>query len=226
MDAFDLLDSLLTLPGLMIYVFPTLIARFTIGSHHFLRFAIANLLLGWTIIGWFFLLYRAISGQPLAFGRAAEPASPTVERRWEPEEKTTDRMVASGERPSEVQRDLMEALERRGRAELFDEPSGVRISVALDDLGHRIEVPVANLDPRRGQRHRARQAIQDAQWRQAETGDGIDPSTGLDDEAASWGWTVAHGSAQQAASAAEKLLSTILDRPIDSGARVVESRLA
>ena len=123
-------------------------------------------------------------------------------------------------------------LDATGQAELLHEASGVRIVVELDGLGktageanpspgYRLEVPVDSLDPKRGQRHRARQAILETRWRQAEGDDVPIPANALADDDTSWGFQVDHGDSNDAADAALRLFCTIADQPIDVRVRVV-----
>ncbi len=118
--------------------------------------------------------------------------------------------------------EIVATLNGRGAAEILHEESGVRVRVTLDG-GYRLEVPTASLDPRRGQRHRARQAIDEARWRLLEAGAGPAPDLeGSTDEAAeSWGFSIDGGDAKTAADAALRLLCRIAELPIDVRLKVL-----
>ncbi|MEM9291031.1 MAG: superinfection immunity protein [Acidobacteriota bacterium] len=112
---------------------------------------------------------------------------------------------------------IADALSRSGRAEIHHEKSGVRIQVerlgGAGGSGFRIEVPVASLDPRRGHRHRARQALTEARWRFSE--DGSEAQDPLSDDEASWGYVAPRDDAEGAADIALRLICTITEEPID-----------
>jgi hypothetical protein len=125
-------------------------------------------------------------------------------------------------------------LDYRRFIEILHEESGVRVRVKLygsagakagaedEKPGYRIDVPTAPLDPRRGQRHRARQAISEAGWRHYDGDTGPEPESEgwLDVAAGSWGYSVDRGDSAEAADAALRLLCTIAELPMDVQVRV------
>ncbi len=118
--------------------------------------------------------------------------------------------------------EIAAALESHGGIEIAHAESGVRVRVKLcgsgaEASGYRLEIPAACLDPRRGQRHRARQAVHDAGWRliDQDMGSGPDLDGPSADPHSLWGFTADRGGRNDAADAALRLLCTIAEAPVD-----------
>lgn len=143
------------------------------------------------------LVYRLVTG---ALG--VDPAELAVERDYEDHDA----------RPA-----IAAVLKEHGAAEILHPESGVRVRVKLYSSGYSLRVPTASLDPRRGQRHRAREAISDAGWRLNDGDLGSEPDVAgpADDPGNTWGYSADSGGASEAADRALRLLCAIAEAPID-----------
>lgn len=197
----------------VLYMLPTLVYRITGSSLWRVPiFALWNLLLGWTVIGWFFLLFRAVKA-----GEREPPAMVPAVVMDGPGAGSGRLSEAEGDEGSAL-REIVAALRATASARLLHVATGVRVVVTLEGgaagTGYRLEVPTKSLDPRRGQRHRARRAVEETAWRELDQGpDSAATPTSLPDEAAAWHVSVSRGDATAAAAAALRLLSTIVDQP-------------
>lgn len=122
--------------------------------------------------------------------------------------------------------EIVATLESQGGVEIEHPESGVRVRVQLyatgdttgdTTSGYWVEVPTACLDPRRNQRHRAREAINDAGWRLADMdlSSGPDVEGAPDDQDTTWGFAASRGTAEEATERAFRLLCTIAEAPLD-----------
>lgn len=219
MGGLEEVEVVLWLAAPLVYMLPTLVYRITGSSLWRVPiFALWNLLLGWTVIGWFYLLFRAMSP-----GEREPPAAPAVVMDG-PGAGSGPRSEAADEHGS-ARREIVAVLRATGSARLLHVATGVRVVVTLEggaaEAGYRLEVPTESLDPRRGQRHRARRAVEEMAWRELDHGaDSAATPTSLPDEAAAWHVSVSRGDATAAAAAALGLLATIVDQPLGVPVRV------
>ena len=103
--------------------------------------------------------------------------------------------------------------------EILHEESGVRIWAKLwGGEDYSLEVPVACLDPRSGQRHRAKSFIQDAGYRAYDADLGPVPDVGEDSN--TWGYSRDQGGAKEAANQALRLLCEIAGLPFNVRVKV------
>ena len=97
--------------------------------------------------------------------------------------------------------------------EALHEESDVRVWARLwGRQGYSLEVPVGCLDPRFGQRDRAKSFIQDAGYRAYDADLGPVPDVG---DGQTWGYSRDQGGAREAADQAFRLLCKIAELPFD-----------
>ena len=152
------------------------------------------------------LIYRLVTG---ALG--ADPVELAIERDYEDHDA----------RPA-----IAAALKEHGAAEILHQESGVRVRAKLYSSGYSLRVPTASLDPRRGQRHRALEAISDAGWRLNDGDLGPEPDVdgSADEPGNTWGYSADNGGASEAADRALRLLCAIAEAPIDVRVSVAKPR--
>lgn len=114
--------------------------------------------------------------------------------------------------------EIARCLREQRAVEILHEESGVRVWARFwGGQDYSLEVPVACLDSRSGQRHRAKGFIQDAGYRAYDADLGPVPDVG---EGRTWGYSRNQGGAKEAANQALRLLCEIAELPIDVRVRV------
>lgn len=212
-EVLDDLPVFTQLGAVLLYFLPALVARARLPWRKIPWIGLLNLLLGWTVIGWFYVLYRAL--QPTSTQPVSEPESPPEVVDGASDSTTPESPGRSAADEHPATEELARLLEAQGTARVTDEKTGVQVELVQREDRVEIRVPTAPLDAGRGQRHRARQAIQDAGWRNYDA-DFADHAPDLDDNDPYWRYGHHQGGPRFAAASALHLLCRIADVSADA----------
>ena len=201
------LGTILFIVFVIVYFLPTFVGRLRLPLVKVPLMGLLNALFGWTVVGWIVLMRWALSEQPPEWLQRPEPVV------FDPPEERAELTGRPGYEDPDARPEVVELLDQQGRAELVHPESGVQVLIRRVYGEYHLGVPTASLDPRRGQRHRARQAVSEALWRLYEYKTDSQPDLKEDDEA--WEYTLDHDDSRRAAGAALRLLCTVADVATD-----------